>query len=131
MIHRLILCLTCASNLAFAQPKPLQVLIDGKLTDSVWQQMPASSLTPAEAGIPTDLGGEVRTAVIDGTLYFSARMPEPSGRMTARSIGVNPNWEEGEDHLRVHISSNLAPSDWVLRVNPLGAYLLEWKGQFI
>jgi cephalosporin-C deacetylase-like acetyl esterase len=65
---------------------------------------------------------------MEGYLYFGARLPEPTGRITARSIGVNPNWEEGEDQIEVHISANLSPSDWVLRINPLGAYSLERKG---
>jgi hypothetical protein len=75
------------------------------------------------------MGGEIRSTVADGFLYLGARFPEPTGHITARSVGLNPNWEDGEDQHEVHISANLSPSDWILKINPLGAYSLERKGQ--
>src|SRR5262245_61869531 len=78
---------------------PVPVTVDGDLSDSLWQQVEATSMTPLEAGVPAALGGEVMCGVMGGYLYFGARLPEPTSRITARSIGVNPNWEEGEDQI--------------------------------
>jgi len=106
---------------------PAPVVVDGELTDSLWQQIASEKMAPIGRGVPASLGGEVQSAVTGGYLYLGARLPEPTGRITARSMGINPNWEEGEDQLEIHISTNLSPSDWVLRINPLGAYSLERK----
>jgi dienelactone hydrolase len=51
-------------------------------------------------------------------------MEEPSGRISARSVGRNPAWEE-EDLLRVTAGANIGYTDRILQVNPLGAYSLE------
>jgi cephalosporin-C deacetylase-like acetyl esterase len=110
---------------------PVPIVIDGELNDSLWQSMTPAKLTAIEPGVPNSLGGEIRCGVMGGYLYLSARLPELTGRITARSIGINPNWEDGEDQIEVHISANLAPSDWVLRINPLGAYSMERKGQSV
>ncbi len=130
-MQRLILIFSCFTTLVFAESREITPIIDGQLNDSIWQRIQPQRLSPTEAGVPEATGGEVRSAVTHGYLYFSARLPEPSGRLTARSIGINPNWENGEDHLRIHISVNLSPSDWILKVSPLGAYSLERKGQYI
>ena len=110
---------------------PAPVIIDGELNDSLWQQVASAKMAPIEPGVPASMGGEIRSTVADGFLYLGACLPEPTGHITARSVGINPNWEDGEDQLEVHISANLAPSDWVVRINPLGAYSLEQKGQSI
>jgi hypothetical protein len=110
---------------------PASVVIDGELNDSLWQSMTPDKLVPIESRVAPALGGEIRCGVMGGYLYLGARLPEPTGRITARSIGVNPNWEDGEDQMEVHISANLSPSDWVVRINPLGAYSMEQKGQSV
>jgi hypothetical protein len=71
------------------------VIIDGKLTDTFWQQVRSEKLAPAEAGVASEIGGEVRAVIAGRYLYLSARMPEPTGRVTARSIGRNPIWWGG------------------------------------
>src|SRR5438874_13311607 len=77
------------------QPLPAQVLIDGDLNDPLWQQVPAVKLAPSEEGVPASIGGEVRAVTAGSYLYLGARLPEPSGRVVARSIGVNPVGEGG------------------------------------
>ena len=78
-------------------------------------------------------------------LYLGATLPEPSGRVAARSIGVNPVWEgggeargvtrpgrmtygtpEGEDFVRF-IIRNYNENDWMVQVGPLGAYTVSWR----
>jgi hypothetical protein len=87
------------------------------------------------------MGGEVRATIAGRYLYVSARMPEPTGRVTARSIGRNPIWEgggEARDITQAHQYSNGAPegedyvrfvirvyneNDWMLQVGPMGVVL--------
>ncbi|MBI3694089.1 MAG: acetylxylan esterase [Acidobacteria bacterium] len=102
-------------GLAGAQTRILPLVIDGELDEPLWLNLDASKLAPAEAGVPREMGGEVRAAVIGRYLYVGARLPEPEGRFTARSIGRNPQWEE-EDLLRIVVDGQ------VLQVSPLGAY---------
>jgi len=54
-------------------------------------------------------------------LYLGARLPEPSGRFTTRSIGKKPHWEE-EDALTfiIRIANE---NDWMLQVGPAGGLL--------
>jgi cephalosporin-C deacetylase-like acetyl esterase len=58
-------------------------------------------------------------------LYLGARLPEHTGRFTARSIGKNPHWEE-EDRIRfvIRVANE---NDWMLQVGPLGAYSVKWR----
>ena len=77
-------------------------------------------------------------------MYLAARLPEPTGRVTARSIGRNPIWEgggeagqptsarkytygapEGEDFVRflIRVSSQ---DDWMVQIGPLGGYSVKW-----
>jgi hypothetical protein len=72
------------------------VVIDGKLADSFWQSVAPARLVPTETGLAADVGGQVRVAIRGRYLYLGARLPEPDGRITARSIGRNPVWEGGE-----------------------------------
>jgi hypothetical protein len=106
---------------AVAQPA---VVIDGDLGDSVWQTAFTGKLVPTEAGVPAP-GGEICLAVAGRYLYISARLPEPDGRVTARSFGHNPHWEE-EDLLRVVVGPY---PDFTVQVGPLGAWSVETKGQ--
>lgn len=116
----LIALFLCAASLLCAQP----VVIDGELSDLFWNRIPEGSLTPVQAGVPA-AGGEVRSVLSGRYLYLSARMPEPTGRFTARSIGKNPRWEE-EDAVVFSIRS-AAENDWRVRVGPLGAWSVEWR----
>jgi dienelactone hydrolase len=121
MMRSLILILVCAT--AFAAQAP--VVVDGALHDEIWRNAVVSKLVPAEPGVSSDLGGEIRLAVSGRYLYIGARMPEPTGRITARSMGKNPSWEE-EDALRIVVGPY---PDYTVQVGPLGAYSVETKGQ--
>ena len=122
-----------------------RVIIDGKATDTFWQQVHSEKLAPAEAGVPSEMGGEVRAVIAGRYLYLSARMLEPTDRVTARSIGRNPIWEgggearnitqarqysngapEGEDYVRFVIRV-YNENDWMLQVGPMGAYSVKWR----
>lgn len=92
------------------------VIIDGKLDDAIWRGAQPSPMSGS--------GGEIRIAVAGRYLYVGARMPESTGRFTARSIGRNPHWEE-EDMIRVTAGSY---PDWTVVVGPLGAWGVETKG---
>ena len=70
----------------------------------------AEKLAPVERGVPAELGGEVRIEQRGAHLLLSARLPEPGGKVLARSIGRNPVWEKDalgapavEDRVRWHI----------------------------
>ena len=119
----LILLLSVAS-LAFGQAQTNPVVIDGDLRDSLWAHAARGKLVPNEAGVPSVTGGEVKTILSGGYLYLGARLPEPSGRFTARSIGKNPRWEE-EDRLTfvIRVANE---NDWMLEVGPLGAFSVKW-----
>ena len=89
--------------------------------------MTAETLVPAESGVPADLGGDVRIEQRGAYLLLTARMPEPGGKVLARSMGRNPVWEkdalaapELEDRVRWRIRCN---QRWFeIEVNPWGAY---------
>lgn len=122
MIRFLLLVLGCAGAAMAAQTA---VVIDGDLNDQLWAGAFTGTLTPAETGVPAEPGGKIRLAVAGRYVYIGARLPEPSGRVTARSIGRNPHWEE-EDVLRVTIGPY---PDYVVQVGPLGGYSVETKGE--
>ncbi|MGH9327969.1 MAG: acetylxylan esterase [Terriglobia bacterium] len=133
----------CIALLAQAQLSP--VVIDGKLNDALWQHVTAVSLVPAGKGVPASMGGKVQAVTAGGYLYLSARLPEPGGRVTARSIGVDPVGEgggearhmkqprritygaaDGEDFVRF-ILRIYNENDWMLQVGPSGAYTIRWR----
>jgi dienelactone hydrolase len=132
------LCLATAGR-----PLPAQVLVDGELSDSLWQHAVATKLAPSEEGVPTSMGGELRAVTAGGYLYLSARLPEPNARVVASSVGFDPVWEgssearqiaffhlyngapEGEDYVRFFIRV-YNENDWMLQVGPLGAYSVRW-----
>ena len=82
------------------------------------------------AGVPADNGGEVRLVVRGRYVLIAARLPEPSGRVTARMTGLNPNWED-EDLLRVTVGPDIGYTDRVIKVNPFGARSIEREGQSV
>ena len=61
---------------------------------------------------------------------MAAELPEPSGRISARSFGRNPAWED-EDLIRITGGADIGYTDRVLQVNPLGAYSLEKAGHVV
>ena len=77
-----------------AIPAGAQTILDGNLDDALWKRASSVKLVPVQPGVPRDTGGELKTAVAGRYVYVGARLPEPTGKFTARSLGRNPNWEE-------------------------------------
>ena len=119
------LLLLCPASALRGQPAPV---IDGKLDDALWQRTPAHRLEPTQAGVPAEMGGEVRAVVRGKFLLVSARLPEPTGRVTARVAGQHVNWED-EDLLEITAGPDIGFTDRVVRVNPFGAFTIEREGQ--
>src|SRR5256712_6565982 len=119
------LFVVCCAHTGFvAHPNSPSIVIDGHLEEEVWRNLPPEKLTPSEAGAPPETGGEIRAIVIGRFLYIGARLPEPTGRITARLIGRNPSWED-EDLLRILCGSDIGYTDRILQINPWGAYSVE------
>src|SRR5262245_23034811 len=101
--------------------------------------LPGETLAPGERGVPAGLGGEARLEQRGGFLWLSARLPEPGGKVLARSIGRNPVWEkdaiespEVEDRVRWRIryrSAGGVEHDLSIEINPWGAYRTEEAGR--
>lgn len=135
-----LIVLILLSSAAFAQAEP-GLTIDGKLDDGFWQAVSADSLAPEEPGVPAALGGEVRAGVRGGYLCLAARLPEPGGKVLARSIGRNPVWErdalespEVEDRVQFELGykSSGGPLRRVtIAINPWGAYRVESDGKAV
>ena len=121
------------------------VTIDGHLDEAFWRKLPEFKLAPSEEGIPGGEGGEIWAVIAGKYLYLGATLPEPSGRIVARSIGFDPVWEgggeargigparrltyggpEGEDYVRFVIR-NYDENDWMVQVGPMGAYGVSWR----
>ncbi len=113
------------ANAISAERRGNAVVLDGELRDSFWEQVVPYRLIPTNPGVPREVGGEVRAILSGQYLYLGARLPESTGRFTARSIGKNPSWEE-EDSLSVVIRVG-NENDWMLKVGPLGAYSVKWR----
>ncbi len=113
--------------------------IDGNLAEPFWQSIPAQRLTPVEAGVPPELGGDIRLALRGAELVLAARCPEPRGKVLARSIGRNPVWErdslgspEVEDRVEYRLRYTGAGGierSLSIAVTPWGAYRIEQDGQ--
>ena len=96
-------------------------------------------LGPTERGVPAELGGEAGLEQRGAYLWLTARLPEPGGKVLARSIGRNPVWEKDamespdvEDRVRWRIryrSSGGVQRDLSVEVNPWGAYRTEEAGR--
>jgi hypothetical protein len=124
-LNTIAILVLCWAGTSFAVDlKSPPIVIDGHLDEAVWQNLPAEKLTPSEAGVPPEAGGEIRAIVIGRFLYVGARLPEPTGRITARLIGRNPSWED-EDLLRIICGPDIGYTDRILQVNPWGAYSVE------
>jgi len=126
MSRLIIVVLTLHLVLFAAQSDKQATVIDGDLSDSFWQKIAGEKLVAVEAGTPSEMGGEVRAKIAGRYLYFNARLPEPDGYVSARSIGHNPNWEEGEDVFQVVIRV-YNENDRMLTVGPFGAYSVKWR----
>ncbi len=113
-------------GIASPQTQKQAIVIDGNLNDPFWHDLAAGKLVSVEAQASSNIGGEVRAVMSGRYLYLSAQLPEPDGYVTARSIGRNPNWEEGEDLLQIIIRV-YNENDWMLVVGPLGAYSVKWR----
>jgi dienelactone hydrolase len=111
-------------GMASAQSSKDRVVIDGQLDESFWSRIAPAKLAPVDAAVLAD-GGQVRALLFGRYLYLAARMPESSGRFTARSVGTNPNWGE-EDSLKFVIRV-AHENDWMLKIGPLGAYSVHWR----
>lgn len=107
-----------AALLAMAQSEA--PVIDGQLEDAYWRKVPVHRLEPD--------GGELRAIVRGRYLLLAARLPEPSGRVTARMTGRHPNWED-EDMLQVTEGPAIGYTDRVVRINPFGAFTTQREGQ--
>jgi cephalosporin-C deacetylase-like acetyl esterase len=119
-----VLALSWTTTALAAQTNNPTFVIDGRLDEPIWQNLPVEKLTPDEDGIPAGIGGEIRTVVVGRYLYVGARLPEPTGRITARLIGRNPSWED-EDLLRILCGPDIGYTDRILQINPWGAYSIE------
>lgn len=119
-----LLALSWAGAAFAVDPKNPAIVIDGRMEEAIWRDLPAEKLTPSEAGVPAETGGEIRAIVIGRFLYVGASLPEPTGRITARLIGRNPSWED-EDLLRILCGPDIGYTDRILQVNPWGAYSVE------
>lgn len=146
-MHRLVILvfvLGFSAPLA-GSPQSSPVKVDGKLGDDLWQHATRAKLEPTEAGAPAEMSGEVHSVIAGRYLYLSARLPEPGGRITARSMGRNPVWEgggeaqevssphqytygtaDGEDFVRFIIRV-YNENDWMVQVGPLGGYSVKWR----
>lgn len=113
--------------------------IDGKLDDAYWKDVPAHALVPAEAGVPAEIGGNVRVGLRGAHLCLAARLPEPGGKVLARSVGRNPIWEmdapgssEVEDRVQYRLQYRRVGGgerNLTLTINPWGAYRIEERGE--
>ena len=115
--------------------------LDGKLGDPFWQSSPVQRLLPKEPGIPADAGGEVWVGQRGTYICFAARLPEPGGKVLARSMGRNPTWEKDgtrapdvEDKIVYELryrSPAGVPRVLTVAINPWGAYRVEENGRVL
>lgn len=115
--------------------------LDARLDDPFWTRIPKHAFEPGEQGVPRELGGRLRVGLRGGYLCLGAELPEPGGKVLARSIGRNPAWE-ADDTLSPPVEDRLAISlSWPavtgaerqlsLEINPWGGYRLEADGDEI
>ncbi len=113
-------------------------IIDGKLSDVLWLEAEQLEFTPSLEGVPEDLGGTVRVLMRRSQLCLGSFLPEPGGKVQARSIGYNPTWEKYaltspavEDRIRFQIretSSSKVSSLLEITLNAWGAIRVERDG---
>ncbi len=102
---------------------------DGRLDEAIWQKAVVLPLTASGTGSPFPEGGELRMVLRGSWLCLGARIPE-SGRVVARSVGMNPTWWR-EDLVtwtfRFRATDGRTQS-LALSVNPLGGYRIDVGG---
>src|SRR4051794_24870176 len=69
-----IILLVGLGSVLAADPRGNVVVIDGELRDDFWRQVDPGKLTPTEAGVPREAGGEVRAILSGRYLYLGARV---------------------------------------------------------
>lgn len=114
-------------------------IVDGRLDDSIWNKAQTLSLSPTIPGLPEELRGNVRVTEKDGFVAIAAELPEPGGKVQARSIGYNPVWEKYaltspavEDRIRIEFKMNQdggGPMD--VTINPWNAMRVERGGKAV
>jgi hypothetical protein len=128
-VHSIVLlCFgTAANGAAVRIPAARGVLtIDGVADEEIWKQAVALQASSADFGAPFPTAGEIRAVVRDGYLCLSARLPE-TGRIVARSTGLNPAWWR-EDLLIWSLHFKTFSTYLNVSVNPLGGYSVEGIG---
>ncbi len=125
------------------QPTPSSgsLIIDAKLDDGYWNGVPVRALLPEGDGAPLSMGGEVRIGLRGAYICLAARLPEPGGKILARSAGRNPVWERDalesppvEDRMEFRFRYTAAGSPerrLSIEVNPWGAYRIERDGRVV
>lgn len=128
------------NSMAIAQPANL--VLDGKLEDPFWKQgRPYTSVASSGEGTPAILAGDFQAAFRGNYLCLSARIPEPGGKVLARSFGRNPVWEKDLPHApeledRVVFTIRYRGVSGAMRtlnvaINPWGAYRIEENGKVL
>ncbi len=95
-------------------------------------------LTPAEPGVPSGTGGQIRVSARGGHLYLHGVFPEAGGKVLARSFGRNPVWDRDlagspdvEDRVIFalgYTGASGAAKSMSIAVNPWGAWRAEECG---
>ena len=98
--------------------------IDGVPDEAIWREAALLPLQKPTFGAPFPEGGEMRALVRSGYLCLSARIPE-TGRLVARSTGVNPAWWR-EDQVVWTVKFKGFAVAIKVTVNPLGAYSSDY-----
>lgn len=114
-----------SASFIFGQSETGLLVIDGELHERFWDHVAPGKLAPTQAGVTVEGGGEIRATLSGRYLYLAARLPEPTGRFTARSMGKNPYWEEEDAVVFVIRVEN--ENDWMIQVGPLGGYSVKWR----
>ena len=126
---------------AFSESHEGSWVVDGRGVEPFWQRSKSLDFEPAAPGVPLSLGGTVRVVVEEGYLGLLATLPEPDGKVVARSIGFNPTWERYaltsppvEDRIHFEIR-NVDPRSLVsvldIAVNPWGALRVERDSRLV
>lgn len=123
-----------------SSPAATSLTLDGRLDDPFWQSVPVQNLSPSEEGVP-DSGGTVRVKQYGRYLCFAMHLPEPGGKVLARSIGRNPIWQKDatnapavEDRVVYALryrSAGGALRDLTVSINPWQAYRVEESDEVV
>jgi hypothetical protein len=119
----------------------LSLVLDGDLTDRVWQNTDPEKLKPFEKGVPENLAGNIQLFITGEFLCLGSFCPEPGGKVIAKATGYNPSWAKDlpdgpslEDRILFRIYFNTTGgkrSALNLEINPWGAYRIELDGSLV